>query len=357
MTSLESSITEDSALTRQITDIGVGVLFFLLLGVLLLALSQGWNWQLPVLIALGVFLAGALIGFLFGIPKVASAAAKQQNQSTNGQASDAPRILNVNTNLEDISDWLTKIIVGLGLVELRNIPAGVLRFANVTGPAFHSSGSVAPVAVAIYFPVLGFTSGYLLTRLYLSTLIGRADVQLTRFRQTQSDVERLVAAASRASSDKAEEGVTPDEKAAAAANVVRRAVTPQTLWNFRSGSILWVDDNPSNNMNLIDAFRKLGINVDLSLSTDEALAKLDGGQRYDAIITDMGRPPDGKAGYTLLAALRDRGIRIPTLVYAGSSAPEHRKEAQAAGAVDSTGSSNRVFEFVTNVIAGKAHQK
>ncbi len=340
-------------LAHEIRNVGSWVMIALVIGLVLLGLSQSGSWPLPSLLSLGLFVSGALVGFLFGIPRVAANPPDSAGAETDSENGKRP-ILNVNTNLEQISDWLTKIIVGLGLVEMRKIAPGVSAFAKTIGPAFRSSPAVAPIAVSIYFPILGFTSGYLITRLYLSGLIGRADTQLENFRKTKSDVTKLVSAASEATSGKDDHEATPDEKEVAsekAARVVRRVVTPENVQSFRSGSILWVDDRPANNSNLIEAFRKLGISVDLSLTTEDALAKLSSGQRYDAIITDMGRQADPKAGYTLLRAFRERGIRIPTLIYAGSSSEEHRREAKAAGAADSTNSPERVFEFVTEAVS------
>ncbi|MBV8197068.1 MAG: tetratricopeptide repeat protein, partial [Candidatus Eremiobacteraeota bacterium] len=162
-------------LAREIQTIGVGVLVFLFVGMALLAFSQGpQHWALPVFIGLGVFFGGALIGFLFGIPKVVVSSLNAQS----GEAPKASPILDPNTNLEQISDWLTKIIVGLGLVELHSVPSAVIDFAKATSPAFASGSDVPALATIIYFPVLGFVSGWLITRLYLSGLIGRADTAL-----------------------------------------------------------------------------------------------------------------------------------------------------------------------------------
>ena len=40
--------------------------------------------------------------------------------------------------------------------------------------------------------------------------------------------------------------------------------------------------------------------VDTAFSTEEAMRYVQSGSTYDVIITDMGRPPDPRAGYTLL---------------------------------------------------------
>src|SRR5689334_2047890 len=60
---------------------------------------------------------GVLLGFLFGIPKTL-----RRNPDPTAGGPLAEGDYQPNTNLEEISDWLTKLIVGIGLVELRRIP-------------------------------------------------------------------------------------------------------------------------------------------------------------------------------------------------------------------------------------------
>src|SRR5258708_114242 len=50
--------------------------------------------------------SGAVFGFLFGIPR-----ANQEEKTTGLTGEFRDRLYQVNTNLEQISDWLTKIIV------------------------------------------------------------------------------------------------------------------------------------------------------------------------------------------------------------------------------------------------------
>lgn len=66
--------------------------------------------------------------------------------------------------------------------------------------------------------------------------------------------------------------------------------------------VLWVDNLPSNNRYERTMLHALGMFVDLSTSTEDALAKVAARGGYDVIISDMGRPHDAQAGYTLLAA-------------------------------------------------------
>jgi CheY-like chemotaxis protein len=99
--------------------------------------------------------------------------------------------------------------------------------------------------------------------------------------------------------------------------------------------VLWVDDRPDNNVWERQALSAYNIEVTLALSTGEALATLRN-NRFDAIISDMGRPPDPRAGYTLLDAMRASGDLTPYFIYAGSNAPKHLQEALARGAQGST---------------------
>lgn len=128
--------------------------------------------------ALATYAAGFGVGFLFGIPRVL--------QSDNPNASGGNYIQRVNTNLEQISDWLTKIIVGLGLVQLQQMP-GFLKSISLWAAASlplakeTSIGQVAAFATAflVYFVITGFLAGYLLTRLYLAGAFRRADQPAT----------------------------------------------------------------------------------------------------------------------------------------------------------------------------------
>lgn len=82
----------------------------------------------------GVALAtGGMAGFLFGIPRSA-----QEPQGSAGLPLEQASEYKVNTNLEQISDWLTKIIVGIGLTQLGTVPpsfmaAALLYFGIVGG--------------------------------------------------------------------------------------------------------------------------------------------------------------------------------------------------------------------------------
>ena len=100
------------------------------------------------------------------------------------------------------------------------------------------------------------------------------------------------------------------------ADTVSGAIQPKSARRISGSSVLWVDDRPANDVYERRALEALGIRVTTSLSTEEALEKARSTQ-YDAIISDMGRPPDPQAGYTLLDQLRKNKIDIPFIIYAG----------------------------------------
>ena len=82
----------------------------------------------------------------------------------------------MNTNLEEISDWLTKIIVGVTLVELPALLARLGQAAKLIAGSLGGDSRISfAYAVMMYFSVTGFLGGYLLTRLYLQTAFRDTD--------------------------------------------------------------------------------------------------------------------------------------------------------------------------------------
>jgi hypothetical protein len=120
--------------------------------------------------AMACLFAGGALGFLFGIPKsiqpqpaVVTAAGKTRPPPAYAQR--------VNTSLEEVSDWLTKLLLGIGLVQLQKVPGTVRSYAAVIN-AGTSEGF--GIAIIVYFSVLGFLGFYLVTRLYLQRALGEA---------------------------------------------------------------------------------------------------------------------------------------------------------------------------------------
>jgi hypothetical protein len=126
--------------------------------------------------ALAWFVSGILLGFLFGIPKIQQAEHPSSQTAVTPSTPSPDYRQQINTNLEQISDWLTKIIVGLGLVQLRQLPGYLALLANyMTDPNCGVACPPFAATIIIAFVILGFLTGYLLTRMFLAAAFARAD--------------------------------------------------------------------------------------------------------------------------------------------------------------------------------------
>lgn len=136
-----------------------------------------------------------------------------------------------------------------------------------------------------------------------------------------------------------------------AASVVTETITPKTLRRVEGATVLWVDDHPDNNVLERKALEEVGLRFVLSTSTEDAFNKIDR-QKFDLIISDMGRGLDRRAGYKLLEALRNRGDQTPFIVYMGQSTPQLQTEARDKGARGLTDRPDELFQLVTKELRG-----
>ena len=165
---------------RDVTRVLALMWFFSLIGILMMLIpskvrfiSEGWTGALKCL-AVCLFTAGAsvvsgtMLGFLFGVPKI------NYNSDKPDQSEYIP-----NTNLELISDWLTKIIVGVSLVQLPNIIENFKTLGEYVGPAIgdHPIGEILTIAIIIHYLIIGFIQGFILAYLWLPNAFNRAKAQ------------------------------------------------------------------------------------------------------------------------------------------------------------------------------------
>jgi CheY-like chemotaxis protein len=93
-------------------------------------------------------------------------------------------------------------------------------------------------------------------------------------------------------------------------------------------NILWVDDRPANNAWERRALESYGMHFALALDTDEAKQILSRSGAFAAIISDMGRPGDQRAGLTLLKWVRQDPLRNqPYFIYTNTDGARHRPAA------------------------------
>lgn len=132
-----------------------------------------WTTVLSTLsmVMLASFSVGALIGFIFGIPRTL------QENITEGVKS--------NSNLEQLSDWLTKIIVGVGLVESKEVFELIGGLAEKLSSGFTN----APLGYTIIGSTLIF---YFFGGFFISYLWSR--ILLERIFMQNMDTERRIAA-------------------------------------------------------------------------------------------------------------------------------------------------------------------
>lgn len=176
------------------TKLGVITLTATALGVLGIAIyaidTVSWRAgmrlaSLSVLLGGAFGLLGLLLGFLFGIPRTFSGEDGMTAPATLPAGVPAPQSrepvrYQVNTSLEQISDWLTKILVGVGLTQLQNIPGKIRQAAQGLSAGFPQGEKDASfiVALMLYAAASGFLLGYLWTRLFLAPRFREADLKL-----------------------------------------------------------------------------------------------------------------------------------------------------------------------------------
>jgi hypothetical protein len=193
----ESNQTEDStqpfdynvALRRVIYLASFGVVFIFIysLGVARsLCGDFGSVFSVGLMAAGAAIVSGGLLGFLFGVPhtredETASSKGGRPESTTEQEVksgtTDTSTSYRPNTSLEQISDWLTKMLVGVGLIEIKVIPEklkGIARYV-ATGLGDNDQARAFALSLLIFFSVCGFVFGFLWARLYLKRWFTEAD--------------------------------------------------------------------------------------------------------------------------------------------------------------------------------------
>lgn len=155
--------------------------------------GQGWRLTGQTLTsfiwALAWFISSFVLGFLFGIPKTqnrqtqakpgSQSIASTQPLGADASGTTTPYQLKVNTNLEEVSDWLTKILLGAGLTQLTKMPALFAKAADYMSQGCSAACSdterVFAGGVILFFSGLGFFAGYVVTRMYFASAFARVD--------------------------------------------------------------------------------------------------------------------------------------------------------------------------------------
>lgn len=182
--------------SSDVSMVSYYLLVFLFAGITLVSLEE-WRGKpfTALLWALACFTVGAMIGFLFGIPRVLQQDGVAPIPPAPGAAPSPIEALNyslkVNTNLEQISDWLTKIFVGLGLIQLQRVPEHLNRASTFVAYGLGTGSKFFAGALIVYFSILGFLGFYLITRLYIAGALSRADQEASQKLKDRIQVENI----------------------------------------------------------------------------------------------------------------------------------------------------------------------
>lgn len=130
-------------------------------------------------------------------------------------------------------------------------------------------------------------------------------------------------------------------------SVARHARTPRP-----SARVLWIDDNPKNNVNERRHLRAAGLSFDNVVSNEEAVEQLRNAA-YDLVITDLGRLTIDERSYSAgLNALQwvIQAGGPPVIVYAGRNAIARRDEVLERGGFGSTNSPQELYALVDRAL-------
>ena len=137
--------------------------------------------SVALLSALMCVAGGAFFGLLFGVPR--------QNKPDDSGSAIEP-----NNNLEQVSDWLTKMIVGITLVQFDAIIAKVkvvarqINDAMLGCPPQCADNYAMGLAVIGFFTVIGFLMMFLWSRIYLLEEVNKLR---TRIAKDSNALEKL----------------------------------------------------------------------------------------------------------------------------------------------------------------------
>ena len=170
--------------------IGSWVVGFGVVGLVLIAIwsfsqagQEAIGWQTlgtTALVGIASAAVGALLGFIFGIPRTldpAGRVAVAGAMAQGGPVVSSQAALAANTNLERVSDWLTTLLIGATLVQSQS----VIRWIGGLGDKFKDGLTIqalVPIIVVYYF-ALAFLGTYLITRLYLTYALQQTLALLT----------------------------------------------------------------------------------------------------------------------------------------------------------------------------------
>lgn len=133
---------------------------------------------IEALIGTATLSVGGLLGFLFGIPRTTRPRSTEVPGSDDGRRETTTAPYEPSNNLEQVADWLTKILVGVGLVELGTLGGALAKVGDQVAKAVTptpTGTAVVTEVIIIIFATIGFLASFLWTRIYYGGIQARAD--------------------------------------------------------------------------------------------------------------------------------------------------------------------------------------
>ena len=163
---------KDLSTSNRAALIVAGVMLLANMAGFLVIIMSPWNHNTGAIWAMMCLATGALVGFIFAVPRL--------NPETTQSGTHLP-----NSSIMVISDWLTKILVGVGLVEFHNIGVFIIDTSANLGKALplqanpqnEIEAAVFAQALIVYFFTAGIIQGYLLTRMYIGRKFEELETQ------------------------------------------------------------------------------------------------------------------------------------------------------------------------------------
>jgi len=132
--------------------------------VVIVVLVCGRHWRevgLSLAVVFAAATTGILIGFTFGVPRFV--------ESTRAPVSKGRLV--ANSNFGKVSDWLTTIVIGLGIAQFGKVLDGARSLGREFSVLFPTSGLSAPAASAygLCLTITSFGIGFVMMFMWTST--------------------------------------------------------------------------------------------------------------------------------------------------------------------------------------------
>jgi hypothetical protein len=155
--------------------------------------------------ALASSAVGGVMGFVFGHPRESDSIdaggdgaddndGVEDDVRRSGGASRKPRFA-ANGSMQQIADWLPKLIIGAGLVGLKDLTGWLGRVGGSIGASLAidaDAGRVIGASAVVYFAAIGFLAVYVHTRTIIAVMLARsADAIAAAEKAVQAATQRV----------------------------------------------------------------------------------------------------------------------------------------------------------------------